>query len=125
MKRIVAAILLIALSVGGSVLVVCCIQEKSDKILKLMERDRELVITSQTTDKNRANEIKEEWESVESFMSAFLPHSEIDSVEIGIRCLENYDEQGLCDEYLETLNDCINTLNHVKESEKILLKNIF
>lgn len=125
MKRIIAAILLIFISVGGSILVSVNVQKKSDIMIDLMKNDREIIISSKATDFNRTQKIEEQWKGMEDFMAAFLPHSEIDAVEIGIKCLVDYNNQGLTDEYLETLNECINTLNHVKETEKIYFKNIF
>ena len=58
-------------------------------------------------------------------MVSFLPHSELDDIEIGIKNIENYHEQGLTDEYLEEINCVINRLEHIKESEKPTIKNIF
>lgn len=125
MKRIVVAVALIAAAVGGSVAVTKSVENKSEKIIDLLQNDRTLIVENQVTDTARTQKIKSEWESVEGFMATFLPHSEIDTVEIGIKCLADYDEQGLTDEYLETLNECINTLNHIKESEDLCIKNIF
>ena len=39
--------------------------------------------------------------------------------------IPDYEEQELTDEYLESLNECINRLEHIKESEKVTFKNIF
>ena len=58
-------------------------------------------------------------------MVSFLPHSELDDIEIGIKNIENYHEQGLTDEYLEEINCVIIRLEHIKESEKPTIKNIF
>ena len=58
-------------------------------------------------------------------MAAFLPHGELDGIEIGFMNIPDYEDQELTDEYLESLNECINRLEHIKESEKVTFKNIF
>ena len=58
-------------------------------------------------------------------MGAFLNHFELDEIEIGIKNISDYHGQGLTDEYLEEINNVINRLEHLKESEKPVLRNIF
>ena len=86
---------------------------------------RDSVNLKEKTDFWETKRLSDEWDRLETFMVSFLPHSELDDIEIGIRNIENYHEQGLTDEYLEEINNVINRLEHIKESEKPTLKNIF
>ena len=125
MKRVVAAAVILIIAVGSSIGVYCGIISRVDSLLETARQTRDAVVESGETNREQTDMLMKEWEDSEIFMAAFLPHSELDDIEIGIRNIENYHTQKLTDEYLEELNGCINRLEHIKESEKPSFKNIF
>lgn len=58
-------------------------------------------------------------------MVSILPHDELEEIELGIMNLPDYENQNMPEEYIKTLNGCISRLEHILETEKPSLKNIF
>lgn len=125
MKRIIAAVVILLLVLVSSIGIYFKILSNVDSLTETACEIRDSVNHKQKTDFWETKRLSDEWNSSEIFMVSFLPHSELDDIEIGIRNIENYHEQGLTDEYLEELNNVINRLEHIKESEKPTIKNIF
>lgn len=125
MKRLIAGIIILLIAVGSAVTINMKICKNIDHLTEIAVSVRENVEKSEETDTRQTKLLTDGWTQMESFMAAFLPHSELDDIEIGIKNIENYHKQGLTDEYLEELNGCINRLEHIKESEKPAFKNIF
>lgn len=125
MKRIIAGAVILLIAVGSSFGIYLGIIKAVDRLTDIACEVRESVAESGTSDTEQTKRLMEEWERCESFMAAFLPHGELDDIEIGLRNIENYHNQSLTDEYLEELNGCINRLEHIKESEKPIFRNIF
>lgn len=125
MKRLIAAILILSFTIIVSVSVYFVICNKIDAIINIMENDRDETARTMKIDQERTRLCIAEWNKNEKLLVSLLTHYELEEVEIGIRCLENYSEQKLAEEYLETLNECINHLEHIKETELPDIKNIF
>lgn len=125
MKRIIAGAVILLIAVGSSLGIYLGISGNIDRLTDIACEVRDGVVQSGKSDTEQTKHLTGEWERCESFMAAFLPHSELDDIEIGLRNIENYHNQALTDEYLEELNGCINRLEHIKESEKPVFKNIF
>lgn len=125
MKRIIAAAVILLIAVGSSLGIYLGISRDIDRLTALACEVRDSVVESGKSDTEQTKRLTAEWEKCESFMAAFLPHGELDDIEIGLKNIENYNNQALTDEYLEELNGCINRLEHIKESEKPIFKNIF
>ncbi len=125
MKRLIAAITLLLSAVSFAVIGYFQVCNKIDAIVLLMQQDREITMKTSHSSAERTAQITEEWEKNETFLVSILPHSEIEEIEIGILCLNDYNKQGFAEEYIKTLNECINSLNHLKTTEKPDIKNIF
>ena len=125
MKRFIAAVLILSLTVIVSVSVYFLVCHRIDDITDFMKSDRDATVKSMKIDPERTALSVNEWNKNEKLLVSLLTHHELEEVEIGIRCLENYSEQNLVEEYIETLNECINHLEHIKETELPDIKNIF
>lgn len=125
MKRAIFGIVILLIAIGSSVGISLKIDANVERLLDVAYGVRESIEQSGKTDARQTEQLCCEWENMESFMAAFLPHGELDDIEIGIMNIENYHRQELTDEYLEELNGCINRLRHIKETEKPTFKNIF
>lgn len=125
MKRLVIAVFVLLFTITFSVGSYFLICNKVDSILTLMENDRRLTVDSGEADKKRTSQILDKWSEHEVFLVSMLTHHELEEIETGIRCLNDYMQQGLTEEYVKTLNECINKLKHIKETELPDTKNIF
>lgn len=125
MKRIIAATVILLIVLGSSIGIYFKIISEVDRLTDIACEIRESVGQKEKTDFLETKRLSDAWDRSETFMVSFLPHSELDDIEIGIKNIENYHEQGLTDEYLEEINCVINRLEHIKESEKPTIKNIF
>ena len=112
MNRIIAAVVLLVI-------------DYTEDMLKIMESDRETTVSECKAEISRSKDIGQVWEKKQGLLAALLPHDELEDIEIGIMNLPDYAEQGLLEEYVKTLNDCINRLHHIKETENPTIKNIF
>lgn len=125
MRRIIAATVILLIVLGASIGIYFKIISEVDRLTDIACEIREYVGQKEKTDFWETKRLSDAWDRSEIFMVSFLPHSELDDIEIGIKNIENYHEQGLTDEYLEEINSVINRLEHIKESEKPTIKNIF
>lgn len=125
MRRIIAATVILLIVLGSSIGIYFKIISEVDRLTDIACKIRESVGQKEKTDFWETKRLSDAWDRSETFMVSFLPHSELDDIEIGIKNIENYHEQGLTDEYLEEINSVINRLEHIKESEKPTIKNIF
>ncbi len=125
MRRIIAATVILLIVLGSSIGIYFKIISEVDRLTDIACEIRESVGQKEKTDFWETKRLSDVWDRSETFMVSFLPHSELDDIEIGIKNIENYHEQGLTDEYLEEINSVINRLEHIKESEKPTIKNIF
>ncbi len=125
MKRIIAALAILIIVFGSSAGIYLKIISTVDELTDIAEEIRNTVNEREKTNYIETKRFSDAWDKAENFMVSFLPHSELDDIEIGIKNIANYHEQGLTDEYLEELNNVINRLEHIKESEKPTVKNIF
>lgn len=125
MKRLYIALALLSAAIIFSISSYFTINKKIDKIIELMESDREITIMTTEPDEARTKAITDAWEENETYLVSMLTHQELEEVEIGIMCLPDYLNQGFTEEYIKTLNECINHLYHIKETEKADTKNIF
>lgn len=125
MKRLLIAVLVLSFTITFSVGSYFLICRSIDNVIFLMENDRNITVSSGESDKERTEKIIAEWLKHENLLVSLLTHHELEDIEIGIRCLEDYMKQGLTEEYIKTLNECINKLRHVKETELPDIKNIF
>ena len=125
MKRIIGAIVILAVIFGSSIGINCKLNDNIEKMTAVAAEGRDYAEKYGKTDPELTEKIVGTWDGMNVFMAAFLPHGELDDIEIGFMNIPDYEEQELTDEYLESLNECINRLEHIKESEKVTFKNIF
>ena len=116
MSRLIAAILLLAISIGGSVFLYFRTLTITDELLAALERDRQLTAVSGAS-VERAEELEKTWKKKESFLTAALNNGSLESIEIDIKSMPAFASQQLDDEYLDALDDCISRLRHIKEAE--------
>lgn len=125
MKRFTIAVCIFLITVAFSISSYFTVCNRIDSVIRLMKTDRETTVATEKTDPLRTEKIIEEWDKHENYLVSTLAHHELEEIEIGIKCLHDYMQQGFTEEYIKTLNQCINHLEHVKATEKPDTKNIF
>ncbi len=125
MKRFIIAIILLSVTLAGSIGFHIITNKKINEFILLMEKDRIITVADTASDKSRTQAISEMWDKQEMYLGCVLTHHELENLETGLMCLENYMLQGNTEEYIKTLNECLNQLYHIRETEKVDIKNIF
>ncbi|MDD6276194.1 MAG: DUF4363 family protein [Clostridia bacterium] len=125
MKRLVAAVLFIAIALGSSIWCYSLTVERTVRLSEVLENEKEMFLKTEKAVPERTKIISDEWENHEELLVAMLPHDELEEIEIDIMKLYACAEQDVPDEYLEALNDCINRLNHIRDTEAFAWRNIF
>ena len=125
MKRIIGAIVILAVIFGTSIGINHKLNDNIEKMTAVAAEGRDYAKKYGRIDPQLTEKIVGTWDGMSIFMAAILPHGELDGIEIGFMNIPDYEDQELTDEYLESLNECINRLEHIKESEKVTFKNIF
>lgn len=125
MNRLIAAAVIFALSVGIALGGHFYIIHSANQMIDLLKSERAVTVDTQKISPDGAEKIQREWEKHESFLVGVLPHSELDTIEINIMNFSDFQNQELTEEYIKALNECINRLEHIIESEKPDFKNVF
>lgn len=125
MKRFTIAVCIFLITIIFSITSYFTICNRIDSVIRLMKTDRETIVATTKIEPLRTEKIIEEWDKHEVYLVSTLAHHELEEIEIGMRCLHDYMQQGFTEEYIKTLNECINYLEHVKATEKPDIKNIF
>lgn len=125
MKRLVIAVCIFIFTITFAISGWVSICNRIESIVKLLKNDREITLQESKINPERTDKIINEWQKHEGFLIMMLTHYELEEVELGIRCLEDYGKQKNNEEYLKTLNECISQLEHVKATEIPDIKNIF
>ena len=125
MKRFIIAIILLSVTLASSIGFHIITNKKINEFILLMEKDRIITVADTASDKSRTQAISEMWGKHEVYLGCVLTHHELENLETGLMCLENYMLQGNTEEYIKTLNECLNQLYHIRGTEKVDIKNIF
>ena len=125
MNRPAAALILLFVSIGIGLSGHFYINKSAENLIEYIEYDRNLTVESGTPSAERAEKIQNEWKKRETLFVAILPHSELDEIEISIMNLTDFQKQEFGEEYIKALNECINRLEHIRETQKPDFKNIF
>ncbi len=78
-----------------------------------------------STLENQFNKTEEKWNKINSVWSIIIIHEEIDNIEESLIKAKSSIFDGQLEEALEEIETAMFYINHVREREKIELKNIF
>lgn len=125
MKRLISALIFIAIAIGSSFGCYYMTVDRTQRLSEILENEKAIFLQTEKAEPERAKKISEEWKNHEELLVAMLPHDELEDIEIDIMKLTACAEQDVPDEYLEALNDCINRLRHIRDTEEFAWRNIF
>lgn len=125
MKRLGVAIVLLVVILATGIWGHFLIESDCKKMAELVKYDCRMTVQEQKTSEKRAKKLQEEWSKKEKIFAVILPHSELDEIEINLKKLTNFHSQNMTEEYIKALNECSNRFEHIAESERLTLRNIF
>ena len=95
------------------------LNELKDKAIKVKENnERDEIITL-------ANNVDEKWQEISNTWSIIIVHQEIDNLEQAFTRAKSSIENGDLDEAIPEIEEAIFFTNHVRDRERLTLKNIF
>lgn len=126
MKRLIIAVILFAaacfMSVGGYF----TLKGTCDRLDVLLVEARTSAEQQDAEKLAAGNErLSSAWERSRTVVSIMTQHSHLDEFEQKVKMLDHYARDGDFDKYVETACEAQNELEHLLESEKITLGNIF
>lgn len=126
MKRIAAAIIMLALVLTSCIASIRVLQKNSTELIELLE-SAAFYAQHEDSDSLKAvtDKIQINWEKSRKQLSLFLPHSELDALSITVPTLSDFCCDEAYDEYLEACYESVHTLEHLNHSAKPRLENLF
>lgn len=97
------------------------LQQEIDSLKNEIESAK---IGRENKSKELAESIYEKWEQTEEKWSIVVMHSELDAIKLALTGMKTYVEEEQYTEGLEELEKAEFLIGHIKEKEKVVLKNI-
>lgn len=130
MKDTIIIVAIILVIVLGDIVTKNYLNKTVDELLTSLETLKEKVIEAKQT--NEREEIKKEmkiveqkWENTSKICSIIVVHQEIDNIEQALTRGKSSINYGILEDALQEIETAIFFSEHVKEREKLSLKNIF
>lgn len=128
MREITIIFIIIVIIIFGSICIGKYLDKTTNEIARRLEELKDNIKyanTSQEELNKKAKEIYQIWGKITNNWSNIILHEEIDAIEISLIRLKAKIETGKIEESMEDIETSIFLVNHIKEKEKISLKNIF
>ena len=130
MKDACIIIAIILIIVAGDIWMQTYLTRTADEIGKNLQELKHNTILAKETDnrdeiKIEVSEIEKKWEEISKTWSTIVVHQEIDNIEQALKKSKSNIEEGDLGNALEEIETTIFFVEHIKEREKLSLKNIF
>lgn len=130
MRETIIIIAIIAIILTGDISTKKYLSESSEELTEVLESLKQNTITSKQTNdrekiKSEIQEIEEKWDKTSNIWSMIAVHQEIDNIEQALTKAKSNVDEGNLEDALEEIETAIFFVEHVKEREKLSLKNIF
>ena len=130
MRETIIIIVIIAIILTGDISTKKYLSESSEELTEVLESLKQNTITSKQTNdrekiKSEIQEIEEKWDKTSNIWSMIAVHQEIDNIEQALTKAKSNVDDGNLEDALEEIETAIFFVEHVKEREKLSLKNIF
>lgn len=130
MRDIIIIIFIIMVILGGETYTEKYLNKTADEITEKLENLKKQTIIAKKTQnreqiKNEIKEIEGKWDATSDTWSVIVVHQEIDNIENALIKLKSNIENGELEDALQEIETAKFFINHVKEREKVSMKNIF
>ena len=124
MKRIFIII------VGGDVMMQTHLNKTADELINNLQDLKQKTILAKETEnreniKKQINEIDEKWEEINKTWAEIVVHQELDNIHQSLTKAKSNIEEGGLEDAIQEIETALFFVEHVKQREKISLKNIF
>ena len=130
MKESIIIIVILIIIITGTIFIKKYLDKSGNSIVSELEGLKEKV-KSNLENENRdeiiqeANRIYEKWQKVEDKWAIIVLHSELDSIETAFIRMKTNLEKGELAASIEGLETAVFLVNHISDTEKFSIKNIF
>lgn len=128
MKEILIIVISILIVIVGANISQGYLNQTSDELTKDIEILREEIKKAQNSEQNNSEElakdIYDKWEKIEKNWSIMVMHNELDLIELAIVSMKTCIEENEYSEAIKELEKSSYLLEHIKDREKLALKNI-
>ena len=130
MRDIFIIIFIIIAIFGGGIYTESYLNKTADEISRKLENLKKQTIIAKETQnreqiKKEMKEIEKKWDETSEVWSIIVVHQEIDNIENALVKSKSNIENGELEDALQEIETASFFINHVKEREKVCLKNIF
>ena len=130
MKDTIIIVAIILVIVLGDIVTKNYLNKTVDELLTSLETLKEKVIEAKQTNerekiKKEMEIVEQKWENTSKICSIIVVHQEIDNIEQALTRGKSSINYGILEDALQEIEPAIFFSEHVKEREKLSLKNIF
>ena len=125
---IITAIFIII--VGGDIMMQTHLNKTADELINNLQDLKQKTILAKETEnreniKKQINEIDEKWEEINKTWAEIVVHQELDNIHQSLTKAKSNIEEGGIEDAIQEIETALFFVEHVKQREKISLKNIF
>ena len=125
---IITAIFIII--VGGDIMMQTHLNKTADELINNLQDLKQKTILAKETEnreniKKQINEIDEKWEEINKTWAEIVVHQELDNIHQSLTKAKSNIEEGGLEDAIQEIETALVFVEHVKQREKISLKNIF
>lgn len=130
MRDTLIIIFIILAIIGGGIFTNKYINNTADEITEKLKKLKDDTIIAKDTEnrtyiKEEIENIDKQWKKTSNIWSTIVIHQEIDNIENAMIKAKSSIENGNLEDALQEIETTLFFINHVKDREKISLKNIF
>ena len=71
------------------------------------------------------NKVEQEWNKKLNFLSCYIEHNELEKVARQLTLIKGNIDVGEYNQAVPQLDDCVYVINHIKDKESLLIRNLF
>lgn len=128
MKEILIIVISILIVIVGANISQGYLNKTSDELIQNIETLREEIKKAQISEDNNSKELVEDiyhkWKGIEKNWSIIVIHNELDLIELALVSMKTCIEEKEYNEAMKELEKSSYLIEHIKDNEKLELKNI-
>ena len=125
MKDVIIITIIIALIIISNFLIENYLNKTSQDLVKELEEIKELIKNNNEEAKKKIDNFEEEWKKINPVWATIVMHQELDNIYQALIKVKSYAENDEITDALQEIETAIFFANHVRDRERVCLKNIF
>lgn len=129
MKEITIIIVCIIIVIIGANVSLGYLSKTGDDLINNLNELKEEIEKAENSKENKAKELAADiytkWQKVEKSWSIIVTHNELDLIQLSLIEMKTYIDKNKYSESMEELEKSSFLLEHIKDKEKLELKNVF